>query len=68
MEAARKTENKDLRSENSKYIMGCYKLVSMYFGPMTFTLHLSTTMDHDTIDTMAVYRGDGKHPLRHTIP
>jgi hypothetical protein len=20
-------------------------------------------MDHDTIDTMTVYRGDGKHPL-----
>jgi hypothetical protein len=43
MEAARKTENKDLRSENSKYIMGYYKLVSMYFGPMTLTF---TLVDH----------------------
>jgi hypothetical protein len=24
-------------------------------------------MDHDTIDTMTVYRGDGKHPLRQLI-
>jgi hypothetical protein len=65
----KKTENKDLRSKIRKILLiATINLVSMYFGPMTLPSPLSTTMDHDTIDTMTVYRGDGKHPLRQAIP